>query len=216
MIDLPSYDGEYPLLVGHIEAPFTAKPQETHNKMRRMMRPRGPRDLDAPARGTRGLAEEDIGRSATPGPWVERARLPFLVDLTKTAGRAHGQFVTFVGQLALAISTATITAFLIFWTFTTASTHGPSSRTAEGDSTEPRLIGPTQAAVERRTQGTKEQPSSSRARLAILHAPSGRVDDAIPLGVSLAGASGSVSLLISGLPAGSPISTGRPSGAGNW
>lgn len=201
------------MLVGHIDAPFAAKFQKTHDKMRRMMRPRGPRDLDASARRTRGLAEENIGRSAPPGPWVERARLPLLVDID--SGRAHGRFSAF-GQFALFISTATITAFLVFWTFTTASTHGPSSRTAEGDSTEPRLIGPTQAAVERQTQGTKEQPSSPRARLAILRAPSGRVDNAIPLGVSLAGASGSASLLISGLPAGSTISTGRPLGAGNW
>jgi hypothetical protein len=52
-----------------------------------------------------------------------------------------------------------ITAFLVYWTFMTVWPHGPSSR-AEGDSTEPRLIGPTQAAVEWRTQGTKEQPSS--------------------------------------------------------
>jgi hypothetical protein len=187
------------------------------------MRPRGPRDPDAPAGRTCGLAEENIGRSATPGPRVERARLPSLVDPnvdsgtgSKAAGRAHGRFATFVGQFALHISTATITAFLVFWTFTTAWTPGSSSRTAEGDSTEPRLIGPTQAAVERRTQGTKEQPGSPRARLAILPAPSGRVDDAIPLGVSLAGASGGASLLISGLPAGSTISTGRPLGAGNW
>jgi hypothetical protein len=187
------------------------------------MRPRGPRDLDAPARRTRGLAEEIIGRSATPGRSVERARLPFLVNPNvdsgtgpKTAGRADGGFAAFVGELALATSTATITALLVYWTFTTVWPHGPSSPTAAGDSTEPRLIGPTQAAVERRTQGTMEQPNSPRARLAILRAPSGRVDDAIPLGVSLAGASGSASLLISGLPAGSTISTGLPLGAGNW
>jgi hypothetical protein len=187
------------------------------------MRPRGPRDLDAPARQTRGLAEENIGRSATSGPRVERTRLPFLVDPnvdsgtgSKTAGRADGGFATFVGELALATSTATISAFLVYWTFTTVWPHGPSNGTAEGDSTEPRLIGPTQAAVERRTHGTKEQPSSPRARLAILRTPSGRVDDAIPLGVSLAGANGSASLLISGLPTGSTISTGRPLEAGNW
>jgi len=186
------------------------------------MRPRRPRDPDASARRTRGLAEENIGRCATPGPNVERARLPLLVDSNidsgtgpETAGRAH-RFATFVGELALAISTATITAFLVFWTFTTEWTHGPSNHTADGRSIEPRLIGPLQAAVERQTQGTKEQPSSPRAPLAVLRAPSGRIDDAIPLGVSIAGASGSASLLISGLPAGSTISTGRPLGAGNW
>jgi len=179
------------------------------------MRPRWPRDLDA--RSTRGLAEENIDRSATTGPSVERARLPLCVEPDigsgtgpQTAGRAHGRFDTLVGELAVAIPTATITAFVVFWAFTTAWTHGPSGRTADGDS------GPAQAAVERRTQGTKEQPISPRARLAIRRAPSGRVDDAIPLGVSLAGANGSASLLISGLPAGSTISAGRPLGAGNW
>jgi hypothetical protein len=183
---------------GHTDAPFTAKPQKTHDKMRRMMRPRWPRDLAA--RPTRGLAGESIGRSVTPGPRVERARLPLLVDPN------IGRFPTLFGQLALATSAAAITAFVVLWAFTTAWTHGPSSRTADGDS------GPTQAG----TKGTREQPISPRARLAILRAPSGRVDDAIPLGVSLAGANGSASLLISGLPAGSTISTGGPLEAGNW
>src|SRR5262249_10140196 len=100
-----------------------------------------------------------------------------------------------------------ITAFAIFWTFTNAWMDGSSNRTADRDS------GPTQAAVGRGMQGTKEQPSSPGARLAI---PSRRMDDAIPLGVSLACATGSASLLISGRPAGSTISTGRPLEAGNW
>ena len=102
------------------------------------MRPRRLRDLDAPARRTRGLAEENIGRSATPGPRVERARLPLLVHPnidSGTAGRAHGRFATLFGEFALATSTAAITAFLLFWTFTTEWTHGPSSRTAAGQTT---------------------------------------------------------------------------------
>jgi hypothetical protein len=57
------------------------------------------------------------------------------------AGRAHDRFATLFGQFALATSTATITAFLIFWTFTTEWTHGPSPRSAEGDSFE--TAGPT-------------------------------------------------------------------------
>jgi hypothetical protein len=127
-------------VVGHIEAPFTAKPQKTHDKPRRMMRPRRPRDLDAPARRTRDLGEDDIGRSTTPRPRVERARLPLLavpnIDFStgpEIAGRAHDRFATLFGQFALATSTATITAFLVFWTFTTEWTHGPSSRSADGD-----------------------------------------------------------------------------------
>jgi hypothetical protein len=195
------------------------------------MRPRWPRELDASAQRARDRAEKNIDRSATPGPRVKRVRLPLLVpdlDSGTQAETAWRAFATLLGQFALATSTAAITAFLVFWTFTTEWTFllygtfttvwqdGPSSRAAEANSTEPRLTGPTQAAVERRTQGTKEQPSSPRARLAILRAPSGRVNDAIPLGVWLAGADESASLLISGLPAGSTTSTGRPLGAGNW
>src|SRR5215510_4665835 len=116
-------------------------------KMRRMMRPRWPRDLDASARPTRDRAEENIGRSATSGPRVKRVRLPLLLpnlDSGTGAETAWRAFATLLGQFALATSTAAITAFLIFWTFTTEWTHGPSTRTADGDSTEPRLIGPTQ------------------------------------------------------------------------
>src|SRR5262245_38846717 len=97
---LPSCAGTCPFVVGHIDAPFTAKPQKTHDKMRRMMRPR-PRDPDA--RPTRGLAEENIGRSVTPGPKVERARLPLHVDPNADP------FATLFGQFALAIPTAGIT-----------------------------------------------------------------------------------------------------------
>jgi hypothetical protein len=183
------------------------------------MRPRWPRELDASAQRARDRAEKNIGRSAPPGPRVKRVRLPLLVpnlDSGTQAETAWRAFATLLGQFALATSSAAITAFLIFWTFTTEWTHGPTSRTADGHSTEPRLLEPAQAAVERRAQGTKEQPSSPRARLAILPAPSGRVNDAVPLGVWLAGADESASLLISSLPAGSTISTGRPLGAGNW
>src|SRR5215813_6994685 len=137
--------------------------------MRRMMR--RPRDLDA--RPTCGLAEENIARSAMPES-VERERLPLLVNpnIDSGTGRAHGRFGTLFSEIALATSTAAISAFVVLWTFTTAWTPSPSSRSADADS------GPTQAAVERGTQGTNEQPIS-RARLAILRAPPGSVDDAI-------------------------------------
>jgi hypothetical protein len=91
------------------------------------MRPRWPRDLGA--RPTRGLAEESIGQSATPAPRVERARLPRLVDPNIEAGL----FATLFGQLALAVPTAAITAFVVLWAFTTAWTPGPSGRAADGD-----------------------------------------------------------------------------------
>src|SRR5262249_37974202 len=113
--------------------------------MGRMMRPRWPRDLDARltrglAEGNSGLAEENTGRSVTPGPKVERARLPFLV------GTDPGRFGTLLGQFALAIPAAAIAAFVVLWALTWM--HDPSNRTADGDS------GPTQAAVERGTLET--------------------------------------------------------------
>jgi hypothetical protein len=112
------------------------------------MRPRWPRDLAA--RPTRGLAEDNIGRSATPGTNVQRARLPLFVDPNIGSGR----FTTLSGQLALAIPTAAVTAFVVLWAVTTAWTPGRSSRAADGEP------GPTQAAVERKTQGIQGQPVS--------------------------------------------------------
>ena len=109
------------MVVGHTDAPFTAKPQKTHDKMRRMMRPRWPRDLDA------------------------RPVDPNIVS---------GQFSTLFGQLALAVPTAAITAFVVLWAFTTAWTPGPSSRTADGES------GPTQAAVGLDSTAPRETPKS--------------------------------------------------------
>jgi hypothetical protein len=112
------------------------------------MRPRWPRDLDAsPARG---LAEENIDRSATPGPEAERARLPFLGDPDNDSGR----FATLFGQLALAIPAAAITAFVVLWAFTTAWTPDPSRHIADGDT------GSTQTAVERGPQGIQGQTIS--------------------------------------------------------
>jgi hypothetical protein len=118
------------------------------------MRPRWPRDLDArPTRGlaeeSSGLGEESAGRSVTPGPRVERGRLPFLV------GTDSGRFGTLFGQFALAIPAAAISAFVVLWALTW--THGPGRRTADGDS------GPTQAVVERGMQGTAAAQTTGAA-----------------------------------------------------
>ncbi len=197
-------------------------------------------DPDTPARWIRDLAEENIGPSATSslgeGPRVERARVPSLADpgilardilghdildlevVREPPRRARGAF----GRFAVAIlipAVVGIAALLIVRTLPTGWTYGAGGRAAPAGSTEPRFIGQTQAAVEPRTQGAqgaKEQPNSPQARLVILRAPSGSADEAIPLGVSLAGAGGDAALLLSGLPVGSTISTGLPFGAGNW
>jgi hypothetical protein len=195
---------------------------------------------DAPARLSRDLAEVNIGPSATSslgeGPRVERVRVPSLagpdilapdildldiLDLEvvrETPRRARGPF----GRFAVAISipaVIVIAALLIVRTVPTGWTNGTGGRAAHADSTEPRFIGQTQAAVEPRmqgAQGAKEQPNSPRARLVILRAVPGSEDEAIPLGVSLAGASGDAALLLRGLPVGSTISAGLPVGADNW
>ena len=194
-------------------------------------------DPDTPARWIRDLAEENIGPSATSplgeGPRVEWARVPSLADpdilardilghdildlevVREPPRRARGAF----GRFAVAIlipAVVGIAALLIVRTLPTGWTYGAGGRAAPAGSTEPRFIGQTQAAVEPRTQGAKEQPNSPRARLVILRALPGSADEAIPLGVSLAGAGGDAALLLSGLPVGSTISAGLPFGAGNW
>src|SRR5262245_22224881 len=174
---------------------------------------RRPRDPDPSGRRISELIE-NIGRGAPDeDPGFELPRVPLLGDSdlddsdSGPARRARGLTI---GHFVLAISVAAITAFfVVVWTRTNTSTQGTS--TAEADDTEPRL----QAAVERRTQGA-EQPAWSRARLAIVQAPPGRVDEAIPLGMWVVGAGASASLLISGVPAGSTLSAGRPLAAGYW
>ena len=173
---------------------------------------RRPRDPDPSGRRISELIE-NIGRGAPDeDPGFELPRVPLLGDSDlddSDSGPARRRGLT-IGHFVLAISVAAITAFfVVVWTRTNTSTQGTS--TAEADDTEPRL----QAAVERRTQGA-EQPAWSRARLAIVQPPPGTVDEAIPLGMWVVGAGASASLLISGVPAGSTLSAGRPLAAGYW
>lgn len=194
-------------------------------------------DPDAPARWIRDLAEENISPSATSplgeGPRVEWARVPSLADpdilardilghdildlevVRETPPRARGAFRRFAVAISIS-AVVVIAALLVVRTLPTGWTNGTDGRAAPAGSTEPRFIGQTQAVAEPRTQGAKEQPNSPRARLVILRAPRGSADEAIPLGVSLAGVGGDAALLLSGLPVGSTISAGLPFGAGNW
>lgn len=210
---------------GHAEPPGTT---------RRLL------DPDAPARWIRDLAEEDIGLPATSplgqGPRAEWARVPSVADpdilardilghdildlevVRETPRRARGAF----GRLAVAIAISAVVvidALLIIRTLPTGWTNGTAGPAAPANSTEPRFIGQTQAAMEQRTQGAQgaeEPPNSPPARLVILGALPGSADEAIPLGVSLAGGGRDAALLLSGLPVGSTISAGLPFGEGNW
>jgi hypothetical protein len=188
---------------------------------------------EAPAQRIGDLAigdstEEYIRRSA-PSPLGEGAILerrvpgflapdilaPDILDLEvvrELPRRPRSPFSRFA--LAITIpAVVVIAAFLIFRTPSpgwSGITGGP-----QADSVEPRSTGHTQASVERRTQGT-EQANSQRPRFVVLRAPPGDGDEAIPLGLSLAGASGNAALVLTGLPAGWTVSAGFPLGAHKW
>lgn len=192
-------------------------------------------DAGGPALRTRDLAEESIGPSATSpfgkGSTVEWVRARSLADphilapdilelevVREGPRRARGPFGRFA-RFAFAISipaVAAIVALPIVRTLPTGWTEGTGGHATQAGSTEPRLIGQTQDAEEARAQGTKEQPNSPRARLVVLRAPPGSADEAIPLGLSLAGANGDAALVLTGLPVGWTISTGLALEAGTW
>lgn len=186
----------------------------------RLDRTRWSLSLDTPTRRTHDLAAENIGRSA-----VERDQYPRFVDRdileldirpeSMTARRGGGPFYAFVRFAAVA-SIAAIAALLIVQMLLPMWTDGASDRTAKPASTDSRIIGQTPGAAERQTKQEAAQRSPLGARLVVRQVPPGGAGDAIPLGVSLAGAGGGATVLISGLPAGSTISSGRPLGANNW
>jgi hypothetical protein len=199
------------------------------------------RNPDSPARWIRDLAEEYIGPSATSPlgeePKVEWARVPSVADpdtlardilghdildlevVREPPRRARGAFRRFAVDISIS-AVVVIAVLLIVRTVPTWWAYGPGGRAVPAGSTEPRFIGQTQVTVEPRTQGvqgTKAQPNSPRARLETLRAPPpGSAGEAIPLGVSVAGAGGDAALLLSGFPVGSTISAGLPFGEGNW
>jgi len=212
-----------------------AEPPDT---TRRLLQP------DAPVQGIHDLSEEGIGRSVTPppgeGPRVECVRVPSLalaildpvvldrdildlniLDLAvvrQPSRRARGLFRTFA-RFTIAVSVfavAVIAALLIVRMLPTGWPDGTSGHATQADLAGPRFIEQTQAAVELRTQGAKEQANSARGGLVILRAPSGSAGEAIPLGLSLAEASGDAALVLSGLPVGLTISPGVSLGADNW
>ena len=188
---------------------------------------------DGPAPRIRDLAEENIAPSATSpvgeGSTVEWVRVRGLADRRilvpdilelevvreaprRARRRPSGRFAAAIAIPAVVV----IVSLLMVRTLPTGWTDGAGGYATQAGSTEPRLIGQTQAAVEPRAQATKEQPNSPRTRLVVLRAPPGSADEVIPLGLSLAGASGDAALVLTGLPVGWSISTGLPLGADNW
>jgi hypothetical protein len=197
---------------------------------------------DATARQIGHLHEENIGPSAIvlagEGPILEPRVLslpapdvlyPDILDLDPNIldldpcildpeilrhppRRARGTF----GRFALGISIAAVVVIAALPIFRTISpgwtdvTGGP-----QADSTTPQLTGQTQASVKPQTQAP-EQTNSSHPRLLVLRASPHSTDEAIPLGLSLAGASAGAALVLTGLPVGWTISSGLRQGADNW
>jgi hypothetical protein len=233
-INRPSMNSP-PDLGGGSDDPLRSSPEEEHNGHRaeRSDTTLWLLDVDAPAPRIRDLAEESIGPSATSplgeGATVESVRVrsfaapyilaPDILDLKtvrEAPRRALEQFVR-LGRFALATSiTVVVTVTLLYLrALPTGWTDGTGGHAGQTDSTKPRFIAQTQAAVDPRSQG-KEQPNSPRARLVVLRAPPGSADEVIPLGLSLAGASRGAALVLTGLPVGWTISTGLSLGADNW
>jgi hypothetical protein len=109
-----------------------------------------------------------------------------------------------LGRWVLTASAAAIVALVVTGRF-------PHSwKTAGGNgavtSFQPPLRGSTSA--------TSERPVA--ARLAITQGVPASADEDLPLGVSVLGASDGALLVITGLPSGSELSSGRPAGANGW
>ncbi len=186
---------------------------------------------DASARRISDLAGENVGPPAISplgeGPIVEPVRVPSLLPVilerdildlhAEVPRRGSGSFGTFV-RFALATSVfavAVIGVLFVTRTLPTGWIGATGGRVTQADLTPPRLVEQT-AAVDPRTQGAAKQPNSPRVQLVNLRAPPGSPDEAIPLGLSLTDVSGDAALLLSGLPAGSTISTGVSLGTDNW
>jgi hypothetical protein len=187
---------------------------------------------DVPARRIGDFAEEDIGPPAISplgeGSRVEPVRVPSLLPVildrdildlrAEIPRRAGGSFGTFA-RFALATSIFVVAVFTVLSvtrTLPTGWTGATGGHAIQADLTPPRFIEQTRTVVELRTQGATEQPNSPRVQLVNLRVPPGGPDEATPLGLSLTEFSGDAALLLSGLPAGSTISTGVSLGAGNW
>jgi hypothetical protein len=143
---------------------------------------------------------------------------PDILDLEivrEAPRRARGPFGRFAFAIAIP-AVVVIVSLLIVRTLPTGWADGTGGYATQAGSIEPRLIGQAQTAVEPRTQATKEQSNTPRARLVVLRATPGSADEVIPLGLSLAEATGDAALVLTGLPVGWSISTGLPLGADNW
>lgn len=189
---------------------------------------RWPLQPEAPARQIRDLAEESIRPSAVsppgdggrvanlPAPYIPAPHVLDLEVVREVPRRGRGPFGTF-GRFALAASipvVGVIAALLTFRTLPPGWTDLTGEPAAQTDSKEPRLIGQIQASAEPRTRGTEKQPSLPRPRLVVLRERG--ADEAIPLGLSLAGVSRDAALVLTGLPSGWTISTGLSLGADKW
>lgn len=152
-----------------------------------------PRDQDAVV----GDAKRDLV--------IERFRIPRSLEPNMLPEPLGPSTIGVLFRLGGAVAAATVAALLVVgklqgWNAATPDRLGEAS--------------PGSTAAE----PVAAQSPSARTlpRLVIGTAAPGAVDDLIPLGISLANADNGDSVVLSGLPAGSNITSGRPSGTSGW
>jgi peptidoglycan hydrolase-like protein with peptidoglycan-binding domain len=145
-----------------------------------------------------GRPEENVGPTAVvPGRSVARRRVSPQFDVFGVLGR-----------LALTASVVALVALVMPGRFPPLRETAGNDPNAAGTSSWPRFAGSTSA--------TTEGPQRAAPRLAVTQVvPSGAHED-FPLGMSVQGGSDGVTLVITGLPTGSALSSGRPLGANSW
>jgi hypothetical protein len=133
---------------------------------------------------------------------IDRFRVPRSLEPTMLPEPRGSSTLGTLVWLGAAIAAATVVALVVV-----GKLPGWNAATTEQAAGSPTESGPVEA------PGPSARTSP---RLAIDAAASGAVDDLIPLGISLTNADNGDAVVLNGLPAGSNITSGRPSGPSGW
>jgi len=162
------------------------------------------------------ILNERIGGIGDNTSWTERRRLDGKLEsvgaaavvteawLAPRQGRNKLGLFGILGRLVLAISAASIVAFVVMGRFSPLwKADGSGAATSFWS----RLVG--------RTFTAAEPPQRPAPQLVVRQVPSGPDED-LSLGLSVLGETKGAALVITGLPTGSALSSGRPVGTNSW
>jgi hypothetical protein len=150
--------------------------------------------------GENPAAVEDPKRDVV----IDRFRVPRSLEPTMLPEPRGSSTLGTLVWLGAAIAAATVVALLVVGKLPGWNSATPEQAAGSTGATE---SGPVEA------PGPSARTSP---RLTIDAAASGAVDDLIPLGISLTNADNGDAVVLNGLPAGSNITSGRPSGPSGW